>query len=159
MKKSRSRCQKSMVTSLKWQIETSGILLVSILELLFFYLDFYDIVRLPMTVTLLLYNSRCLGSNTASYAGFPRLAFKFRIYVFWSKLTIKMLTVRGKQHSFSTHERVFLGKCQSLWDRKCLDLRGTRTPNLPIRAECSNLLSYQGQTFAVPWCWILALAV
>ena len=48
------------------------------------------------------------------------------------------------------HERVFLGKCQSFWDRKCLDLRGTRTPNLRIHAECSNLLSYQGQTFYSP---------
>ena len=35
-----------------------------------------------------------------------------------------MLTVRGQRQSFSTHERVFLGKCQSFWDRKCLDLRG-----------------------------------
>ena len=47
--------------------------------------------------------------------------------------------MRGQQHSFSTHEWLFLGKC--------------RTPNLPINAECSNLLSYQGQTFAVPWLW------
>ena len=70
-----------------------------------------------------------------------------------------MLTARGQQHSFSTHERVFLGKCLSFWDRKCLDLRGTRTPNLRIHAECSNLLSYQGQTFAVPCCWILALTI
>ena len=58
--------------------------------------------------------------------------------------------MRGQQHSFSTHERMFLWKCQSFWDRKCLDLRGIRTPNLRIHAECSNHLSYQGQTFAVP---------
>ena len=32
-----------------------------------------------------------------------------------------MLTVPGQQHSFSTHERVFLRKCQPYWDRKCLD--------------------------------------
>ena len=43
------------------------------------------------------------------------------------KLTFEMLTVRGQQHSFSTHERMFLWKCQSFWDRKCLDLRGTRS--------------------------------
>ena len=52
--------------------------------------------------------------------------------------------------------------CESVkvfWDRKCLDLRGTRTPNLRIHAECSNLLSYQGQTFAVPCFGPLALAV
>ena len=41
---------------------------------------------------------------------------------------------------------MFLGKCQRFWDRKYLDLRGTRTPNIRIHAECSNLLSYQGQT-------------
>ena len=71
------------------------------------------------------------------------------IDIFEVKLTFDMLTVRGQQHSFSAHERVFLWKCQSFWDRKCLDLRGTRTPNLRIHAECSILLSYQGQTFAV----------
>ena len=63
--------------------------------------------------------------------------------------------MRGQQHSFSTHERVFLWK---FWDRKCLDLRGSRTPNLRIHAKCSNLVSYQGQTFAVScvfeyWLW------
>ena len=51
---------------------------------------------------------------------------------------------------------MFLWKCQSFRDSKCLDLWrrgriGNRTPNLRIHAECSNLLSYQGQTFAVPW--------
>ena len=72
------------------------------------------------------------------------------IDIFEVKLTFAMLTVRGQQHSFSTHERGLLWKCQSFWDRKCLDLRGTRTPNLRIHAECCNLSSYQGQTFAVP---------
>ena len=65
------------------------------------------------------------------------------------KLTFNMVSVRGQQHSFSTHKRVFLWNCQSFWDRKCLDLRGTRTPNLRIHAECSNLLSYQGQTLSL----------
>ena len=74
-------------------------------------------------------------------------------------LTFEMLTVRRQQHSFLTHEWGFLGRCQSFWDRKYLDLRGTRTPNLRIHAECSNLLSYEGQTFAVPCFWTLALAV
>ena len=37
-----------------------------------------------------------------------------------------MLTVRMQHHSVSTHERVFLWNCQSFWDGKCLDLRGTR---------------------------------
>ena len=35
----------------------------------------------------------------------------------YMKLAFEMLTVRGQQHSFSTHERMFLGKCQSSWDR------------------------------------------
>ena len=59
--------------------------------------------------------------------------------LFEVKLTFEMLTVHRQQHSFLTHERVFLWKCQSFWDRKCLDLRGTRTPNLRIHAECSFL--------------------
>ena len=152
------------------------------------------------------------------------------VFILEVKSAFHMLTVRGQQHSYSTHERVFLWKCQSFWDRKCLDLRGTRTPtfgfmpnaltywaimarhllshvflhwlwryrffeveltfdmlavrrqqhsfpthecfflvkvskflrqkmsrpegtrtpNLRIHAKCINLLSYQGQTFAVP---------
>ena len=56
-------------------------------------------------------------------------------------------------------ERMFLWKCWSFWDRKCLDLRGTRTPSLRIHAECSNHLSYQGQTFIIPCFWMLALVV
>ena len=35
-----------------------------------------------------------------------------RTYFFLIKLTFDMLTVRGQQHSFSTHERMFLWKCQ-----------------------------------------------
>ena len=54
------------------------------------------------------------------------------------KFTFEMLTLRGQQHSISTHERMFLWKCQSFGDRECLDLRGTRNPNLWIHAECSN---------------------
>ena len=61
---------------------------------------------------------------------------------FGVNLTFDMLTVSEQQH---------------FWDRKCVDLRGTRTPNLRIQAEFSNHLSYQGQTFAVPffkyWLW------
>ena len=45
--------------------------------------------------------------------------------LFEVKLTFDMLTVLGQQHSFSTHEQMFLWKCQKFWDRKCLDLRGT----------------------------------
>ena len=78
---------------------------------------------------------------------------------FWSKVSIwNDNCVRATAFIF-THERVFLWKCQSFWDRKCLHLRGTRTPDLRIDAECSNLLSYPGQTFAVPCFWTQALAV
>ena len=61
------------------------------------------------------------------------------------------VNIWGQQHSFSTHEQMFL------W--KCLDLKETRTPNLRIHDEYSNHLSYQGRTFAAPCFWILALAV
>ena len=81
------------------------------------------------------------------------------IYIIEVKLTFDMLTMRGQQHLILTHERVFLWKCQRFWDRKCFDLRGTWTPNLRIHAECSNILTYKGQTFAVQCFWILALVV
>ena len=62
---------------------------------------------------------------------------------FWRvKLTFEMLTVRGQQHSFATHELVFLWKCQKFWDRKCLDLMGTRTPNLRIHDGLSVTPTY-----------------
>ena len=80
-------------------------------------------------------------------------------YIFEVKLTFEMITVRGQQHSFSTYERMFLWKCQSFWDRKCFSLRGTWTLNLRTYAECSNRLSYHGQTFAVPCFLILAMVV
>ena len=44
------------------------------------------------------------------------------------------------------------------WDRKCLDLRGIRTPNLRIHAELSNHSTHQGQIFAVPCFLTLAPA-
>ena len=51
------------------------------------------------------------------------------INIFEVKLTFEMWTVRGQQHSFSTHERVFLWMCQNFWDRKYFVLKGSRTPN------------------------------
>ena len=80
-------------------------------------------------------------SNYLSYQGqtfvavscFLILALGYKFFLV--KLTFGMLTVRGQQRSFSTHERIFLWNCQSFWDRKCLDMRGTRTPNLRIHAE------------------------
>ena len=55
-----------------------------------------------------------------------------------------MSTVRWQQHSFSTHERMFLWKCQSFWDWKWLDLRGNRQYGLNAITQlnsfydCSN---------------------
>ena len=98
------------------------------------------------------HNSGWKGNKTTKWSNVTCTTLKIFFEV---KLTFEMLTVRGQQHSFSTHERVFLWNCQSFWDRKCLDLRGTRTPNLRIHGEFSNLLSYQGHTFAVPCFWTL----
>ena len=90
--------------------------------------------------------------------GFGDIDIYFKV-----KLTFEILTLRRQQHSFSTHDRMCLWKCKSFWDRKCLDLWGTRPPNLRIHAECPNHLSYQGQTFAVPyfenWLWRYKLLV
>ena len=66
--------------------------------------------------------------------------------IFVVKLTFEILNVRGQQRSFSTHERMFLWKCRSFKDRKCLDLKRTRILNLRIHAECSNRLNYRGRT-------------
>ena len=68
-----------------------------------------------------------------------------------------MVIVLGQQHSFSTHVKV-----SKVCDRKCIDPRENSNPQrsdsdcLQI-AECSNHLSYRGQTFAVPCFLILAL--
>ena len=107
---------------------------------------------MPNALTYWATRARHLLSHVFEYCIWPYRYFEV-------KLTFEMLTVRGQQHSWSTHARAFFWKCQSFWDRKCLDLRGTRIPNLWTHAECSNLLSYQGQTFAVPCFWILDLAV
>ena len=61
------------------------------------------------------------------------------IDIFEVKLPFEMSTVCGQQHSFSTHERVFLWKSQSFWDRKCLDLRGTRPPTFGSNLTCDWL--------------------
>ena len=73
-------------------------------------------------------------------------------YFYLSRVNNWNVNLRGQQHSFSTHVWVFLWKCQSFWDRKCLDLRGIRTPNLRFQAVRSNHFSYQGHASAVPRC-------
>ena len=102
-------------------------------------------------------------SNQLSYHGHTFAVPCFYLIsgsgVFEVNLTFEILNVRGQQHSCSTHERVFLWKCQNFWDRKCLDLRGTRTPNLRIHTEYSNHSRYQGQTLLSRVILILALVV
>ena len=61
------------------------------------------------------------------------------VYVTHPFLSFEMSTVRGQQHSFSTHGRVFLRKWQRFWDRKYLNPGGSRTPNLRIHIECSTV--------------------
>ena len=73
--------------------------------------------------TLCVYTWACVP---ASYRRLSSLCYW--VFIFEVKLAFEMLTVLGQQHSFLTHERVFLGQCQRFWDRKCLDLRGTRPP-------------------------------
>ena len=59
---------------------------------------------------------------------------------------------------FDSHTDVLV-KVSKFWERKCLGLRGTRTSNFRIQAECSDHLSYQCQIFVVPCFWILALNI
>ena len=78
---------------------------------------------------------------------------------FLSKVNIwnvNCVWVYGEQRSFSTQKRMFLWKYQSFWDRKCLDLRGTWTPNFRIldwihiqpRSPCKHV-SYHKMLFTV----------
>ena len=59
------------------------------------------------------------------HTGYMHQISSSTICIFEVKLTFEILTVLGQQHSFSTHERIYLWKCQRFWDRKCLDLSGT----------------------------------
>ena len=70
-----------------------------------------------------------------------------------------MLTVRGKQHPFSTHERMFLWNVKVYETENVSAWGGLEPPNLRIHAECSKHLSNQGQTFAAQCFWILVMAV
>ena len=63
------------------------------------------------------------------------------------------LTVHVQQHSFPTHGRMFLWKCQSFWDRKCLDLRGTRTPTFGFIPNALTTWAFALQCFFLYWLW------
>ena len=75
---------------------------------------------------------------------------------FWSKVNIWNVNCAwAAAFIFNTQTDVLMKVSKVFWDRKCLDLRETGTPNLPIHAECSNHLSYQGQ-FLPPRVSVLA---
>ena len=98
---------------------------------------------IPNALTILAIRAR----NLPSYVFFQNWFWWYRY--FWSKVNFWNVNC----------VRATASICESFWDRKCFDRRGTRTPNLRIQAECSNHLRYQGQTFAVLCLWILALAI
>ena len=66
-----------------------------------------------------------------------------------------MLTLRGQQHSFSTHERVFLWKCQSFcfetenvstWGglvRRWMQQNLTNEKSILVQAWCSHAISHK----------------
>ena len=106
----------------------------------------------------------CSGVDTrASNAGNISISWRHHVFwgsdavpYFWSKVNIwNANCARATAFIFDTRTGV-LAKVSKFWDRKCIDLRRTRTPNLRIHAECSNLLSYQGQTFAMIAIFILS---
>ena len=76
-------------------------------------------------------------------SGDPILQYTAFILLF-VKLTFEMSTVHGN----SVHERRdVLVKVSKFRDRKCLDPKGTPTPNPRTHAECSYHLSYRGRHF------------
>ena len=69
--------------------------------------------------------------------------------MFAVKLTFEMLTVCVQQHSFSTHERMYLWICRSFWDRKCLDLRGI------LSFDCQSIYNITCPGRALALCWVV----
>ena len=69
---------------------------------------------------------------------------------YWSKVNIWNINcARATAFIFDTRTGVFV-KVSKILRQKMSRPEGDSNPNLRIHAECSNLLSYQGQTFAVP---------
>ena len=57
----------------------------------------------------------------------------------WSRVGIWNVNVRGRQHWFSTYERMFLWKCRRFRDRKYIDLSGR---HLALGMETRNRKEY-----------------
>ena len=94
-------------------------------------------VFMPNALTYWAIRARHLLSHIVEY-------WLWRYRYFWSKVNFwNVNCARATAFIFDTRTSV-LGKVSKSWDRKCIDLSGTQTPNLRINAECSDLLSYQG---------------
>ena len=93
---------------------------------------------------------------SCKYATIKLFGLEYMQICFWSKINIWNVNfARATTFIFGTRTG-FLVTVSKFLRQKSLDLRGTRTPNLRIHAECSNHWSYQGQMFAVPCFLILA---
>ena len=77
------------------------------------------------------------GDQTFAVPSMEYLLWRYRYFCF-VKLTFEMLIVH-RQHSFSTHEPMFLRKGWSFQDKKCLGPGVTWTPDLWIHVECFTL--------------------
>ena len=103
-------------------------------------------------VSVVALNQQCVKQNNlqTKYLANAELTFTEYDY-YWSKVNILNVNCVLARSMHIWHTNGCCCECvKGFWGRKCLDLRGTRTPNLRIHAECSNNnLSHQGQTFAV----------
>ena len=80
----------------------------------------FTVLEIALAIPLL--EIKKMKSNECCFSDCRILVHKSS-FLFKVKLTFELLIVHGQQHSFSTHQWMFLWKCQSFWDRKCLDLR------------------------------------
>ena len=87
----------------------------------------------------------------------------FLTLLWWYRYFLSKVNIWNVNHArstafiFDTRTGVLVKVSKFVRQKKYLDLRFTRTPNLRFHAECSNLLSYKGQIIAVPcfvhWLW------
>ena len=92
------------------------------------------------------YTGRCMTKCDTKQWQISSKANYIPIYTcMFVKVTFKIPNMSGQQHSFTTHGRLFLRKCQSFWNRKCLDPVVTWTSNLRIQAECSTIWATEGR--------------
>ena len=73
-------------------------------------------------------------------------------------IAFHMSSMRGQQHWFFIHQRMFVRYCRRFRDRKCLDPRGIWTRTLDSY-RMLHYFSYVDHIFAIPCFRILALVV